>query len=93
MKKSYLAFMALTITGCANSPSVDIKGKIGVYGSSPHTYLAIRDSKSHKHYKIVNSKDFNLDNMQNKILEVNAKIIKQKVGPGFPAVIEVIRIK
>ena len=32
-------------------------------------------------------------NMQNKIIKVKAKILKQKIGPGFPAIIEVVKIK
>jgi len=93
MKKSLLPILALTLLGCANGSLVDIEGKVAMYGSMPHTFLAIKDSKNHKYYKISNSKDFNLMNMQNKIIKVKAKILKQKIGPGFPAIIEVVKIK
>ena len=73
--------------------AMEIVGKIKVKGSSPHTYLVIEDNKTHKSYTISNAKDFNLTNRQNEILKVEAKIIKKAVGPGFPAVIEVLEIK
>jgi len=93
MKKSIMALLALSLFGCANSSLVEIEGKIAVYGSMPHTFLAIKDSKNHKYYKIKNAKDFNLQNMQNRVIKVKAKILKKKIGPGFPAVIEVVELK
>jgi hypothetical protein len=92
MKNSFLIIFALTFLGCANSSLINIEGKVAMYGSMPHTYLAIKDNKNHKLYKIINSKDFNLINMQNRVLEVKAKILNKKVGPGFPAVIKVIKV-
>jgi len=93
MKKSILALFALSLFGCANSSLVEIEGKVAVYGSMPHTFLAIKDSKSDKYYKIKNASDFNLQNLQNRVIKVKAKILKKKIGPGFPAVIEVVELK
>ena len=93
MKKSILTLFALSLFGCANSSVVEIEGKVAVYGSMPHTFLAIKDSKNNKYYKIKNASDFNLQNLQNRVIKVKAKILKKKIGPGFPAIIEVVELK
>ena len=94
MKRAILLIFTLAFLGCSNSNSlVQIKGKISIHGSMPHTFLAIRDSKNHKYYKINNSKDFSLQNMQNRVIEIKAKILKKRVGPGFPAIIEIVEVK
>jgi hypothetical protein len=69
--------------------TITINGKIGVYGNEPHTYIAIKDS-SNTLYRIENAKVYNLDRLQNKTITIKAVKIKDKVGPGFPAVIKVV---
>jgi len=92
MKKSILQILTLSILGYANnSPLMTIEGKIAVYGSAPHSFLAIKDSKNHKYYKIKNSKDFNLKKLQNRVIKIKAKILKKRIGPGFPAIIKVVK--
>ena len=80
-------------TGCSQDHIIELEGRVAVKGSSPHTYLSIRDKESDKSYKIQNSGSFNLMNRQNQTVEVKATLIKEAVGPGFPAVIEVIEVK
>jgi len=88
MKKSILQILTLSILGYANDSSLmTIEGKVAVYGSAPHSFLAIKDNKNHKYYKIKNSKDFNL---QNRVIKIEAKILKKRIGPGFPAIIRIV---
>jgi len=90
MKKTTLIGVALSLLGCANSADTIIEGKIAVKGSMPHTYLVIEDKATHKDYRIVNPKDFNLINRQNKIVKIKAEVVKKAIGPGFPAEIKVL---
>jgi len=75
-----------------NTPTVTINGKIGVYGNEPHTFVAIKNSNSNTLYRIENAKGYNLDKLQNKTVTIKAIKIKDKVGPGFPAVIKVVEL-
>ncbi len=93
MKKTILAIAALGFAGCVNSQNIELEGKIALKGSQPHTYLVLEDQKTLKDYKIANSSQFNLINKQNQIVKVEAKLLKKPVGPGFPAVIEVVSVK
>ena len=70
-----------------------IIGKVKVKGSSPHTHVVIEDLKSKKDYRVENCDEFNLINLQNKTLTIEAKLIKKAIGPGFPATIKVISVK
>ncbi|MDX1700622.1 MAG: hypothetical protein R3250_08400 [Melioribacteraceae bacterium] len=93
MKKLIIALSLIGLIGCAQENIVEIEGRVAVKGSSPHTYLSIKDSKSHKSYKIQNQSEFDLMTRQNQTLKVKAVLIKEAVGPGFPAVIEVVEVK
>lgn len=93
MKKFILALAALNFAGCANSSNIELEGKIAVKGSEPHAYLVIEDIKTDKNYKIANSNQFNLKNMQNKKVKLKVKLLKKALGPTFPAVVEVIDVK
>lgn len=79
--------------GCAQDNIMELEGRVAVKGSSPHTYLSIKDSKSQKSYKIQNQTEFDLMKKQNQIVKVKAVLIKEAIGPGFPAVIEVVEAK
>ncbi len=83
----------LGFIGCAQDNIMEIEGRVAVKGSSPHTYLSIKDSSSHKSYKIQNQTEFDLMTKQNQTVKVKAVLIKEAVGPGFPAVIEVVEVK
>ncbi len=93
MKKIILGLSLIGLIGCAQDNIMELEGRVAVKGSSPHTYLSIEDNKSHKSYKIQNQAKFDLMNKQNQTVKVKATLIKEAVGPGFPAVIEVVEVK
>ncbi|MCW8822200.1 MAG: hypothetical protein OQK45_08210 [Sulfurovum sp.] len=93
MKKILIALTLLGFIGCAQDNVMELEGRVAVKGSSPHTYLSIKDSKSQKSYKIQNPVKFDLMKKQNQTVKVKAVLIKEAIGPGFPAVIEVVEVK
>jgi len=72
---------------------MELEGRVAVKGNSPHTYLSIKDSKSQKSYKIQNQTEFDLMKKQNQTVKVKAVLLKEAIGPGFPAVIEVVEVQ
>ena len=92
MIKTFL-FLLTFIVGCSNETTLDIEGRLAVKGSSRYHYLNINDINSNINYKISNKTSFDLINKQNQIVKIKASIIKQAVGAGYPAVIEVIEVK
>ena len=93
MKKILIGLSLIGLIGCTQDNMMELEGRVTVKGSSPHTYLSIKDSKSHKSYKIQNNESFNLMKKQNQTVKVKATLIREAVGPGFPAVIEVVEVK
>ena len=95
MKKlfSVLSILVFVFMGCAKDNIIEIEGRVAVKGTSPHTYLNIKDTKSQKSYKIQNQAEFDLMYKQNQNVKIKAVLIKEPIGPGFPAVIEVIEVK
>lgn len=93
MKKIIIGLGLIGFIGCAQDNILELEGRVAVKGSSPHTYLSIKDSKSHTSYKIQNQAEFDLMKKQNQTLKVKAVLIKEAIGPGFPAVIEVVEVK
>ena len=93
MKKIIPILATLSFFGCSSNGVFNIKGKISMYGSVPHTYIGIKDSKSQKIFKISNVSKFNLQNLQNHIVNIEVKLEKKPIGPGFPAVVRVIKIQ
>jgi hypothetical protein len=95
MKKLFLVFTILgfIVIGCAQDNIMEIEGRVAMKGSSPHTYLSIKDTKSQKSYKILNQAEFDLMRKQNQMIKVKAVLVKEAVGPGFPAAIEVVEVK
>jgi len=93
MKKILIALSLMGFIGCAQDNMIELEGRVAVKGSSPHTYLSIKDSKSHKSYKIQNQEKFDLMKKQNQTVKIEAILIKEAIGPGFPAVIEVVEVK
>jgi len=92
IKKLLVGIVAMGFIGCAESQTVVLEGKVSVKGSFPH-YLNIKDIKSNKSYQIQNAEQFDLMKKQNQILKVEVKLIKEAIGPGFPAVVEVLQIQ
>lgn len=93
MKKIITMLTLLGFIGCAQDNVIELEGRIAMKGSSPHTYLSIKDSKSHKSYKIQNEVKFNLSKKQNQTVKIKAVLIKEAIGPGYPALIEVVEVK
>ncbi len=92
MKKTIFTLLAAgALMGCAQSNDLELEGGLYMKGSSPHSYLVIEDSKSHKSYKIQNAKRFNLNQKQK--VRLRAKLLKESVAPGFPAIIEVVEVR
>jgi len=81
------------LMGCAQENMMELEGRVAVKGTEPHTYLSIKDTKTQKSYKIQNQAQFNLMNKQNQTLKVKAVLIKEAIGPGFPAVVEVVEVQ
>ena len=95
MKKLFfiISILGFVVIGCAQENIMEIEGRVSVKGFSPHTYLSIKDSNSHKSYKIQNQTEFDLMKKQNQNIKVKAVLIKEAIGPNFPAVIEVVEVK
>jgi len=93
MKKILIVLTLFGFLGCAQENVMELEGKVAVKGSDPHSYLSIKDSKSQKSYKIQNQAKFDLMQRQNQTVKLKAVLVKEAVGPGFPAVIEVIEVK
>jgi hypothetical protein len=93
MKKLILLLSLIGLIGCAQDNIMELEGRVAMKGSSPHAYLNIKDSKTQKSYKIQNKAEFDLMKKQNQTVKVKAVLIKEAVGPGFPAVIEVVEVK
>ena len=93
MKKILIGLSLIGFLGCAQDNMMELEGRVAVKGSSPHTYLSIKDSKSQKSYKIQNQAKFDLMTKQNQTVKLKAVLLKEAIGPGFPAVIEVVEVQ
>lgn len=97
MKKYIILVSIIFSFGCsgnvANNNILEIKGSIHMRGLSRNIHLAIDDSKTGITYRIQNPTKFNLNNRQNETVKIKAKLLKKVIGPGFPAVIEVLEVK
>ncbi len=94
MKKILIVLSLIGLfIGCAQDNVMELEGRVAVKGSEPHTYLSIKDSKTQTSYKIHNQTKFDLAKKQNQTVKVKAVLIKEAIGPGFPAVIEVVEVK
>ncbi len=78
MKKILLILTTITsLFAMTQKPKVvTIKGEVGVYGSMPHTFLAIK-GPNNTLYKVVNYKDFNLTRLQNHTIKAKALILNK----------------
>ena len=85
-----ISFMAAFIgTGCLTD-QITVSGKISVSGNEPFTYLRIITPEN-KEFKIVGDHKEELQaHYQQQTVTLNAHIVKEATGPGFPAEIDVI---
>lgn len=95
MRKIILIFVTLfgvlsLYAGSEKINSIVLNGKIVMKGCEPHAYLVIEDIATNKDYKIEKYKEFKLEKKQNKRVKLKAIIIKEAIGPGFPAVVKVV---
>jgi len=93
MKKLIMILTFLGFTACAQDNFMELEGRIAMKGSSPHTYLSIKDTKTQTSYKIENQAEFDLIKKQNQTVKIKAVLIKEAIGPGFPAVIKVVEVE
>lgn len=81
-----------SVIGCAQEKSMTLEGRVAMKGNAMHPYLTIYDQDTKKSYKIQNKEAFDLIKQQNKILTIEAKIMKDARGPGYPVEIEVLKV-
>jgi len=95
MKKHFIitAVTLGVVMGCAQNGDLELEGGLYMKGSSPHSYLVIEDQKSHKSYTIQNAKRFNLAKRQKEVVKLKAKLVREAIAPGFPAVVEVVEVQ
>ena len=93
MKKIVIGLSIMGFIGCTQNNTIELEGRVAMKGSSVHTYLNIKDIKSKKNYKIQNQEQFDLMQKQNQTVKVKVKLIKEAIGPGFPAIVEVLEVK
>ena len=92
IKRIIIGLITMGFIGCAQDNTMELEGRLAVKGSSIHTYLNIKDIKSNKNYKIQNQESFDLMQKQNRTVKVKVRLIKKAIGPGFPAVVEVLEV-
>lgn len=94
MKKILIGLSLIgLLVGCAQDNVMELEGRVAMKGSAPHTYLSIKDAKTQTSYKIENQAKFDLAKKQNQTVKLKAVIVKEAIGPGFPAVIEVVEVE
>ena len=94
MKKIFIVLSLIGLfVGCAQDNVMELEGRVAMKGSAPHTYLSIKDTKTKTSYKIHNQAKFDLTKKQNQTVKVKAVLIKEAIGPGLPAVIEVVEVQ
>ncbi len=84
-------FPVIVILVCGGCTSLVFRGKVTVKGSEPHTYLVLvaKDTE----YKLVGRLQEKIwQQYQGRTIEVRGEIIKDAIGPGFPAELEVTEI-
>ncbi len=81
-------------TYCAPPELIICRGNIALVGNNPHTTLIINyidsESRLQKEYALTGESVMLLENYQQERLEVVGSIKSPEIGPGFPAVLEVL---
>jgi len=93
IRKILIGLSIMGSIGCAQNNTMELEGRVAMKGSSVHTYLNIKDIKSNKSYRIQNQEQFDLMQKQNQTVKVKVKLVKKAIGPGFPAVVEVLEVR
>ena len=95
-KSLFVTLCYFGIVGCVQSNShegLELTGRISMKGTVPHSFIALREEKSGRLYKILYSDKYNIEKYQNRILTLSVKIVKKERGIGFPAEVEVQGIR
>lgn len=85
---------ALTLLACTSSPEpgepvphqaepITVSGRVTVTGSAPHVMLVIVTDDVH--YELVSAAAEDLWELQQRQVTVRGRIVRQALGPGFPA--------
>ncbi len=90
-------FSCVVITGRSKAAggegSVILVGKVSVKGSEPNTYLALT-AEDGTVYELAGEKAGELrDEYQGRLIEVRGMLVKEAVGPGMPARVEIMEYK
>lgn len=93
MKQLALFLSSWILVACTQSNALELQGRIAMKGTATHSYLVIEDTLTNKSYKIQNQSFKDLINKQKHIVKIKADLLKDAVGPGFPAVIKVLEVK
>ncbi|MCY4442174.1 MAG: hypothetical protein OXE53_18445 [Deltaproteobacteria bacterium] len=92
MRVRTLALVALALSGCLSSSEhldearrepVELSGRVVVTGSEPNVMLVIVTDDSH--YELVGEFAQDLWKLQQRQVTVRGRIVRQALGPGFPA--------
>jgi len=91
-KITLTVFSMVALVACHKENTVNITGRVAMKGNSIHTYLVLEDVRTKKSIKLVNYKAFHLDRRQNEILTLKVKLVKKKIGIGFPAEVKIVEV-
>ena len=89
IKTVLIVFAVTMILSCK---TVTLKGKIAVKGNEPHTYLVLILEQNLEYAIVGDLRQEIWTKYQGQVIKVQGKIVKQAVGPGFPAELEVSEI-
>lgn len=71
---------------------IELTGKLSVKGSEPHTMLVLTTSRGEA-YQIVGDLEAVLrGNFQYRTVTLRGEVVKEAIGPGFPAQFEAVEI-
>ena len=89
--------MASLLLGCATLPDssdsgisdsgIVVSGRVTATGSDPHVILVL-DTDT-EHYQLVGEQVAELWGLQQRRIKVYGRVVRQALGPGFPAQLEV----
>lgn len=85
-----LSLLLLTATGC--SADKVLSGRVTLAGSAPHSYVRILSAQTE--YRLVGPQEQQLrEQWQGREVRVDGRVVKEAIGPGFPAEFEVKHIE
>lgn len=87
----FLAVVALSLLTMSACSSLKVAGRVAVKGNEPHTYLVlVSDSREYKLVGPLQEKIWKT--YQGQRIRVRGRIVREALGPGFPAELEVLEI-